>query len=312
MTSRVIGPALLALSLAGCSPGGSASKPASAAAPAGGGAIAPTREQLSNMIYEGIEGQSFTLTNGAYQGEPAVAGGASRLEVTLLDELTRFANLDDDGVEDAAVLLAESSGGSGSRVWVCAVTGHTGEPASYGCDRVGDRPQIRSFAIRDRFIHLDLVAHGPLDPMCCPTRSWIKEWGIVEGKLTAISSAMGETISLERLTPGEWTLTHFDLDEPVPSEPRITARFEAGRIAGAAPCNQYFAGVREPTPGQLEVSAAGTTRKMCEPQAMTLETRFLDRLGRVKGYGFDRGRLALRFESEAGAGTLLFAPAPTR
>ncbi|MCB0173146.1 MAG: LysM peptidoglycan-binding domain-containing protein, partial [Anaerolineae bacterium] len=74
-----------------------------------------TIDQLANATYTGIyDDQEVTLTDGQYEGEPFVEGGASRPTVNFNPNDVAFGDLNGDGVEDAAVLLSENSGGSGT------------------------------------------------------------------------------------------------------------------------------------------------------------------------------------------------------
>lgn len=61
---------------------------------------------LRNIEYRGIYDNAVTLRDGVYEGEPFVPGGASRPRVELLDMLPVLHDLDGDGIDDAAVLLA--------------------------------------------------------------------------------------------------------------------------------------------------------------------------------------------------------------
>ena len=76
--------------------------------------IALTTEQLASATYSGIYDEPFTMTGGAYLGDPFVEGGASRPSVQLIDDFLLSADLTGDGKDEAVVLLAESSGGSGT------------------------------------------------------------------------------------------------------------------------------------------------------------------------------------------------------
>jgi heat shock protein HslJ len=296
--------AVLAWAWTGCGP---AETPSERTGP-GAEHSTPTREQLANMTYEGIQGRSVELTDGRFLGEPFVEGGAARLSVELLDDMTAFGDLDGDGTDDAAVLLAESSGGSGTRVLLSVVGALSGEPASYGTALVGDRPQIRSTRISEQEIRLELVDQGPEDPACCPTHFWTQQWALVEGKLTQISALMDGRLSVGALGEGDWVLTHLDIERPAPEQPEVTVRFEEGRVAGSSGCNSYFADLTESSPGVIELGPVGATRMACPPEAMELELRYLGRFSQVDRYGFWRGKLALTWRAEDGFGSFLFTP----
>jgi len=82
---------------------------------------APSWDHLGNTSYEGIYDAAVQLADGRYEGEPFAPGGASRPTVTLVRELRLVADLSDDPGQEAVVLLSETSGGSGSRLYVAVV-----------------------------------------------------------------------------------------------------------------------------------------------------------------------------------------------
>jgi hypothetical protein len=165
---RVIAPILLVLALAmAC----------------GTAAPAPlTEEMLKNAEYQGIYEHSVQLVDGAYEGEPFVEGGASRPTVTFVGP-TAFGDLDGDGVDDAAALLVESSGGSGSFVYLAVLRNREGKPANVATQLLGDRAQIQALAIAESRLRVKMVTHGPDDPMCCPTQEVEQIFELREGSL---------------------------------------------------------------------------------------------------------------------------------
>jgi LysM repeat protein len=129
----------------------------------------PTLVALRNATYQGIYDEPVQLTDGQYAGQPFVEGGASRPTVTLSDPFVAFGDLNGDGVEDAAVILAENSGGSGVFVYLAAVVDQNGVPVNQATRLLGDRVQINTLLIDNGEIVLDMVTQGPDDPFCCPT-----------------------------------------------------------------------------------------------------------------------------------------------
>jgi hypothetical protein len=128
-----------------------------------------TEEGLKNAEYHGIYDGPVDLTEGKYEGEPFVEGGASRPVVVFIEPYA-FGDLDGDGVDDAAVLLVETSGGSGSFVYLAAVLNKNGKAVNEATTLLGDRAQVGELAIEDGQIHVKLLTHGPEDPMCCPSQ----------------------------------------------------------------------------------------------------------------------------------------------
>jgi LysM repeat protein len=128
-----------------------------------------TLEALRDATYQGIYPEPVQLVDGKYEGEPFVAGGASRPTVTLVDTLNAFGDLDGDGLSDAAVLLAENSGGSGVFLYLAAVLDQDGQPANAATQLLGDRVDVKSLAIQEGEIALNILTSGPNDPLCCPS-----------------------------------------------------------------------------------------------------------------------------------------------
>jgi hypothetical protein len=138
-----------------------------------------TVEQLKNFTYHTPQfNRDAPLQNGVYDG----GAGVNRFSVSLLPELA-FGDLDGDGVEDAAVLLAENGGGSGVFVSLVAVLNVNGVPLQAYDEFVDDRPVIHSLKILNGEILLDIIIHGPADPMVSPSFAAIKSYRLGPGGL---------------------------------------------------------------------------------------------------------------------------------
>jgi heat shock protein HslJ/major membrane immunogen (membrane-anchored lipoprotein) len=138
-----------------------------------GDEITPLTEQmLKNGTYEGIYQEAIQLTDGLFEGQPFVDGGASRPTVTFTGVYV-WGDLNSDGVDDAVVVLVESSGGSGSFFYLAAVLNRNGNPENVATYLLGDRAQVQSITAAEGNIEIHTVAHGPDDPMCCPTQKAI-------------------------------------------------------------------------------------------------------------------------------------------
>lgn len=148
-----------------------------------------TQEQLANATYNSsyIASGAITLTDGQAEAELA-PGSASKLVVTLI-EPTALGDLDSDGVEDAAVLLATQSGGSGVFIDLHAVLNQDGEPVDMASIYLGDRVQVNSLTIEDGVITVVMVSHGPTDPMCCPAMEQTLTYQLVNGELVQTNAS---------------------------------------------------------------------------------------------------------------------------
>lgn len=271
----------------------------------------PSWEELANASYRGILEQPVRLTDGRWEGEPYVAGGASRPSLTLIDDFWAPGDLYGDGVHEAVVFLAESSGGSGSRLYVAVVGRRDGKPVNLGTAQIGDRVQLMNVRLVDRRIELEVVQQGPGDAACCPTQKATRIWRLESDGLHEARSRVSGQISLADLAGPGWSLTRFAQDEPVPPGIVITLAVENGRVTGSSGCNRYFAGIEESKPGNVSISAIGTTRMACPDDVTEIESRYLEALAGVNRYSFLAGKLALSYRSGETVATLLFTDAAT-
>jgi len=178
----ITAPMLLALILVSAC-GGDESATAVDSPVASPGASALTAERLRNATYEEILKSAVTLTDGRFEGEPFVAGAASRPVVTLAPDIIAGGDLDGDETEEAIVVLAHNSGGSGVSMYLAIMRDDHGTPDNIATVSLGDRVRVSAIAIDDGRIIADLVEHAPNDPMCCPSRQVRREWLFRGGQL---------------------------------------------------------------------------------------------------------------------------------
>lgn len=101
------------------------------------------------------------------------------------------------GVEDAAVILASNTGGSGVFIDLAAVLDEEGEPRHVASAFLGDRPQINSVTIAEGVITVDLVTQGPEDPFCCPTLPLTVSFTLQEDALVEVDSERSPVVTLD-------------------------------------------------------------------------------------------------------------------
>ncbi|NIV23672.1 MAG: META domain-containing protein [Gemmatimonadetes bacterium] len=281
----------------------------------GGGApveTAPTVDELGNATYAGIYEEPVTLSDGRWEGEPFVAGGAARPVVSLVEDLRITGDLNGDGVEDAVVLLMESSGGSGGYVYLAAVARRNGAVVNLGTSLVGDRVQLRDLRYRDGRIVLDVVQHDSDDAACCPTRKATRSWTLRDGQLVELTADVDGTVSIADLEGREWRLTHLGRGDPAPAEPVITLTFDGRQVGGHGGCGRYSATVEETAPQEIAIGAIEASGVSCPDGEARLESRYLSALEGTLRYSFRAGKLALTYRAEDGIDVLLFeAQGPT-
>ena len=270
---------------------------------------APSGEELANTTYTGIRDHAVALQDGHWAGAPFVTGGSSRPTVGLVKDFRLTGDLNNDGMDEAVVLLWEHSGGSGTRIYIAVAGRHRRETVNLASAFIGDRVQVRSGAIRDGRIEIDVVQQGPDDAACCPTQTATRRWRLDATGLTEEETGFTGQLSLQDLGGESWILTRLTGKQVTPQEPEITLVVGTTRISGNSGCNHYSAVVTTGgIPGELFIEAAGTTYLTCRPEVMTLENRYLDALGRVTRYGFLAGKLLLTWEKDQAIYTMLFKP----
>lgn len=250
-----------------------------------------TLEALQNASYQGIYDEPVQLTDGRYEGEPFVPGGASRPTVVLHPEVYAFGDLNGDGVDDAAVILIENSGGSGNFRYLAAVINQDGTPVNVATQFVGDREQAQAISIDGNEITVEMVAHGPEDPMSCPTQQVTKVYQLQGDQLAEVVVALEGTV---------WTLVSYgDPSDPkaVLEDSEITAEFDSaeGTVKGSAGCNSYF-GSYEVDGDTITFGLLGATLMAClEPEGiMQQESAYLAALDSAVTYRIEGDKLELR------------------
>ena len=163
-----------------------------------------TSEQLKNAEYHLPEyTRTVKLVNGSYES----GSGADYISAILVGPIA-FGDLNGDGLEDAAVLLAENGGGSGVFVSVVAMLNQDGQPVQSGSVLVDDRPKIDNLSIENGQIVVTATVHGPSDPGCCPnlpvvrTFAWTPFNWVMVRLVSKTPTGAERSIRLDQPTPG--------------------------------------------------------------------------------------------------------------
>ena len=289
--------------LAGCVP---AAKPA-LSFPTVAASDGLTLDQLRNATYR-IDYGTVTLLDGKYEGPPFQPEGAARPRVIFVGRIVARGDLDRDAGDETVVLLAESSGASGTLNYLAVVAAQDGKPVNIATELLGDRVQLHSMRIVGGQFTVDTVAHGQGDAMCCPMLKVRRTLTLDGDRLVEVGREEMGTISVSDLAGVTWMLEEISFGEPVASDPAITFRIEKNQVVGSAGCNNYFATYTSEGPGKINLAAPGATRKACSRAIMDLEARYLKALEGVTSYSFLAGNLALTYRRDGSFRTLLLTP----
>lgn len=267
-------------------------------------------QQLRNLSYQTIHGQTVKLKEGVYEGPTFDAGGESRLRVELIEQLMISGDMTGDDNDEAAVFLTASSSGSGSYTYLAIVTKRGFSYQNIATENLGDRIQVRALRLAEGTLILDFITAGPEDAACCPSLNMRNTYRLVEGELRQITDKAIGPLSLRDLESVKWSLIELAENESVPPQASVYAVFDNQRLSGSAGCNRYFTDTKGSGPYDIVIGPVGSTRMMCPEPMMQVEDRYLAALQKVRQFGFLFGQLVLGYEGDHKPQRLLFIPKP--
>jgi heat shock protein HslJ len=254
---------------------------------------------LRNLTYpsEWTASKAAPLTDGEYS-ESAAPGSATKTVVKLHERMAF--GYHPDGQQLAAVVLVTDPGGSGTFYDLAVLLFRAGEPQHVASASLGDRVRIESLAIVNGEIVVRMIAQGPDDPMCCPTQRVVERYALQGDRLERTSSQVlsgtpdlvGTTWEWERFLGGD------DSAIEVADPTRYTLTLHAeGTYRLQADCN-VAGGAYTLDAAHLTLHPGPTTLAECAPGS--LYDTFLARLGDVRTYVMDEGKLVLNLWADAG------------
>ncbi len=161
---------------------------------------------LTDEVLRNSEFLSPTLGKAIRLRDGTFSGMVDGIELTAtLEPGIQFGDLNNDGVNDAALLLAENTGGTGTFVSLIVIFSKVGKYQQAPGITIDDRPIIESMSISQGKVLVKGFVHGPNDPMISPTQGMTQEYSLVGDNLfltrmnTALSGG-GERL-IEIMTP---------------------------------------------------------------------------------------------------------------
>jgi len=137
-----------------------------------------TQEKLENMTYRlsEFEGREVTLTEREYHEKDLYA--------ELPEDMITYGDINNDGMEDAAVILNYNGGGSGSFYDVALVINQKGVPLNVASALLGDRIVVQGLGIVKSHINVEILDRKPDEPMSAePTVRKFLEFEFAGGRL---------------------------------------------------------------------------------------------------------------------------------
>ena len=126
--------------------------------------------EIANATIHGTEYGPVTLQDGVWEGEPWVEDGAARPRVGLASNFLLMGDVDSDGLDEAVVIVWQSSGGSGTYNYVALMDNDNGTMKNTAITALGDRVKVIEGAVSPGRVELQVIEHDEDDPACCPTR----------------------------------------------------------------------------------------------------------------------------------------------
>lgn len=272
-----------------------------------------TVKDLREATYTGIEEKAVTLSNGQWEGEPYVEGGASRPGVGLLEDIQFTGDLNGDGQDETVAILWQNAGGTGSNTYLAVMNKRDGNLENIATALIGDRVKLRGGTVVSGEIKLDVLQAGENDAMCCPATLATRTWSLQGNQLKEEDIKITGALSLAVLNDTEWILTHTDRGVELDEGIEITLTFSDARVSGKSACNRYSAGIEEgDNAGDIHIGQSMGTMMACPEEMMKAEREYLQHLSHVNNFSFFSGNLALTGETKDGNFyTMLFRPAET-
>lgn len=148
-----------------------------------------------------------------------------------LVEPIAFGDLNGDGKQDAAVIIASNFGGSGTFYDLIPVIDQNGTPTQAGYDAFGDRSIIKNLQIADGRMILEYITQGLGEPFCCPTEHRLRSYLLDNGAPHLAS----EQILVNPTDPAIPLPDAVLIDQPVMWDKLTTRLLVHGRVSQVPP-----------------------------------------------------------------------------
>ena len=243
------------------------------------------------------------LTNGAFR-EPAAPGSAAELVIQATGDVARG---EINGTPSAAVILTTNAGGSGTFFDLALLQWQSGTWINTDTVELGDRVEVHGVIIQGNTIRVDLTAHGPGDPICCPSLRMARDYVIQNNRLTEHRPATRPTAPpsiVGRIWKWQHSRYNNDTESVPPNPDRYSFQLLAdGNISVRADCNRA-GGTYRIENQQIIIEITHSTMAGCPPDS--LEQTFLKDLNAAAIYFIREETLYIDMKYDSG--TMAFRP----
>jgi len=147
--------------------------------------VEKTAEALRNVMVKSSWTANGTaqLRNGEYR-EQAAPGSAIEVFVQL-GPLISEAQVDNRDM--AAAVIITNAGGSGTFNDLVLFVRRRGEWQNADLVPLGDRVKVEALRLTEGQVIVELIVHGPRDPLCCPTQRVTRRFELKGERLIAVN-----------------------------------------------------------------------------------------------------------------------------
>ena len=290
--------------LVSCGPQGQNAPSAPSPAPAAVQRVEPpTVGEVMNTTYIGLANGQLTMKDGKWEKDKAFAA--------LLEGFLIAGDLDRDGSPESVVIISEGVRGGAVVDYLAVLARRGGQIINLSTVKIGPPMQIRSAAVENASVNINVIRAASTDQPCCPTEKATITYSMPAGALAKANEVITGTATLADLGGNEWLLAKFSATEPVTADTVAYFHVETGKLVGKGPCNSFSApATGEPSGFKIKIGPIAATKMACPAPRQPLEDRFLKQLESVTGFSFAGGRLQMEYGDKGAATAMVFTSRP--
>lgn len=145
-----------------------------------------SEDVLRSGEYSSPDWGAFQLTNGIYYRTPPTSQESPDVYTTRIQDPIFYGDINEDGFEDALVILNTQNGGSGHFIELAVVINQNERPYNISTITLGDRVVVESGTVENGIIALSMRVHGSNDGLCCPSQSVTWNFALNGNQLTKL------------------------------------------------------------------------------------------------------------------------------